>query len=140
MKVTNVETATAAILGTLRYFIGPQQLAVIGDACRSEEMQVFFDKLTEYSDRIEKMPKTYETDGQGDNAIAYLHYFGGNIDAYITEKDMGDESGDKLQLQAFGKISIGGNDAELGYISIAELTSMNVELDLYWEPKPLKEC
>ena len=29
-------------------------------------------------------------------------------------------------------------NAELGYISIQELIDCNVELDLYWEPKPLQ--
>lgn len=29
--------------------------------------------------------------------------------------------------------------AECGYISIQELTSMGAELDLYWQPRSLRE-
>lgn len=82
---------------------------------------------------LERLPKTYETDGQGDKAIAYLHYFGRGFDFYITEKDIND-----AQEQAFGLAS--GDYVELGYISIFELVRNGlIELDFYFEPKSLKE-
>ncbi|MBL0011067.1 MAG: DUF2958 domain-containing protein [Nitrosomonas sp.] len=77
------------------------------------------------------MPKTYGQDGMGDKAIAYLHYFSGGSDWYITEKDMEDE-----QLQAFGLANL-GQGGELGYISIQELIDAGVEIDLYWTPKTI---
>lgn len=42
------------------------------------------------------------------------------------------------QHQAFGAANL-GYGAELGYISIEELKENNVELDLYWTPKPLSQ-
>ncbi len=80
------------------------------------------------------MPKTYEQDGKGDDAVVYLHYFRGDMDWYITEKDMEAE-----QHQAFGLADLGMGFPELGYINISELIDNNVELDLYWEPKTLRE-
>ena len=79
------------------------------------------------------MPRGYEQDGKGDSAIAYLHYFTGSCDWYITERDTTDE-----QHQAFGLADL-GYGPELGYISVQELIENGAELDLYFEPKPLKE-
>jgi hypothetical protein len=118
-------------------FIGLSQKWAITHALQGEEGQHFVELTREWSRTIQTMPKTYETDGQGKNSVAYLHYFRGGMDWYITEKDMENE-----QLQAFGLVDM-GYGPELGYINIEELKSSNVELDLYWTPKPLKsigEC
>lgn len=125
--------ATAAI-SHLKDFISPNQLAAIGQGCYGEEKQFFFDKLVELADRVNTMAKTYEQDGKGDDAIVYLHYFRGGMDWFITEKDMGDE-----QLQAFGLADLGMGPPELGYISLPELFSVDAELDLHFDPKPLRE-
>jgi len=117
-------------LKTLRRFIGTSQLSAIADCMRGEEKQYFFDKAVEMADTINTMPKTYETDGQGLNAIAHLHYFhSAGFDWYVTETDIEPE-----QLQAFGLCN-----GELGYISIVEILSCGAELDLHWTPKTLKE-
>ena len=79
------------------------------------------------------LPLPYGTEDQGDDAIAHLHYFRGGMDAWITERDSSVE-----QHQAYGLIDL-GHGAELGYISIQELIDNNMELDLYWSPKPLKD-
>ena len=118
----------------LRRFVSTQQLSVLGDACYGEERQWFIDTLVELADRIMTMPKTYEQDGKGDDAIVYLHYFKNNMDWYITEKDMEVE-----QIQAFGLADLGMGSPELGYISIEELTEYGAELDLHWTPKTLAE-
>jgi len=55
------------------------------------------------------------------------------MDWYITERDMETD-----QLQAFGLANL-GYGGELGYISIEELKSSNVEIDLHWTPKTLRE-
>lgn len=125
-------------------FWGISQLqTVLRAARRGEERDYFLGKLEELADRIASMPKTFEQDGLGDDAIAHLHYFHGGSDWYITEKDMG-SPGDQtpgVQLQAFGFAILNGDtdNAEFGYISIAELARHGVELDLHWEPKPLRE-
>ena len=120
-------------------FICKDELHAIADAMRREEKQFFFDKLVEMAGVIATMPKTYEQDGKGDEAIAYLHYFNaGNQNWWITEKDMEtpDEPG---KHQAFGLANLGSYGAELGYISIAELIAHDVELDLYFKPQTLGE-
>lgn len=116
----------------LNQFIGKNQLTTINQLSRGEEGKFFRDKLKEIKTVIDSMPKTYETDGQGNEAIIHLHYFSGGSDWYITERDMGDE-----QIQAFGLADMGY--PELGYISISELIKLNVELDFYWKPKTLGE-
>jgi hypothetical protein len=129
----------------LRGFIGGSQLACLADSCRGEEKQFFFDKLCEYAGRITAMPQTYDQDGKGDEAIVSLHYFTGSCDWFITEKDKGtdeERAADTVeQQQAFGYANLGDpNNAELGYISIVELIANGAELDLYFAPKPLKDC
>ena len=123
---------------TLNDFIGVRQLDAMTSALRGEEGDFFEAKIEEYAERTRTMAKTYEQDGKGDEAIVYLHYFHPNgFDWYITEKDMGDGSGDTTQYQAFGYADMGY--PELGYISIDELKRNNVELDLYWTPRTLAE-
>lgn len=134
MPATKRDAVTA--LQTLRRFIGNIQLSVIGDGCRGEEKQYFFDKLVEMAGVVTRMPKTYETDGEGDNAVAYLHYFSSNCDWFITEKD--EDSDGEGQIQAFGLADL-GYGGELGYISIAELIALNVELDLHFKPSTLAQ-
>jgi hypothetical protein len=80
------------------------------------------------------MPSVYGQDGLGDDAIVYLHYFNGGIDAWITEKDSTPE-----QLQAFGLVDLGCG-AEFGYVSIEELKANCFELNFYWTPKKIKDC
>lgn len=121
-------------IAQLRGFIGTAQLQAIGQVCYSEEKLFMFEKLAEMAGIVTTMPKTYETDGLGNQAIVSLHYFIGNCDWWITEKDLGDE-----QLQAFGRANL-GYGSELGYISITEIIAAGAELDLYWTPKPLSQC
>ena len=78
------------------------------------------------------MPKTYEQDGNGGDAIVSLHYFKGGMEWYILERDKSDE-----QEQAFGLADL-GDGGELGYISIQELIENGAEIDLYFTPHPIK--
>jgi predicted kinase len=103
-----------------------QQKAIVG----SEE---HFDTISELSSIIENMPKTYDTENiKNDEKVVYLHYFYGQSDWYIVEKDM-----EREQLQAFGYVILNGDTemAEWGYINIEELKKTNrVELDFYFTP------
>jgi len=120
----------------LKDFISNQQMKAIEHGAKGEEKEFFLEKLEEYANRVKKMPKTYEQDGKGDNAIVYLHYFTSGSDFYILERDMENE-----QYQAFGYTILNGDteNAELGYISIIELLEIGAELDLYWKPIKLGE-
>jgi hypothetical protein len=128
------------VMPLLKQFIGQSQLSAMGSGVRGEEGQFFKDKFIEVANVIKSMPKTYDTDGQGDKAVAYLHYFKAGADWYITEKDTGDvedaKNGISGQVQAFGLADL-GYGGEMGYISIEELIRSGVELDLYWTPKTI---
>lgn len=128
--------ATEAIKTALREFMPSSQIRVIANAMRGEEGQFFINRACELAELIKNMPKTYEQDGKGYQAIAYLHYFRGNMDWYITEKDVGSPE-DKRQIQAFGLADL-GYGGELGYISIVELLENQIELDMYFTPTPLE--
>lgn len=129
--VSMLDAAEAA--KKLQRFIMPSQLSMLGDLCRGEEMDFFKNKLLELSDTVNSMPVTYETDGQGDQAVVQLHYFTQGCDWYVTERDQETE-----QLQAFGMADL-GYGGELGYISIVELLECGAELDLHWKPKTLAQ-
>ncbi len=122
----------AAGARALRHFVTPTELEVLGNCCRGEEAEFYMGKLAELGALVDNMPTTYETDGQGDNAVVWLHYFSRDCDWYITERDQEEE-----QLQAFGLTCMW--EEELGYISIAELIECGAELDLYWTPKTVGE-
>ena len=131
---------SAGIDNFLRPFIGPAQTAVLEEMLKGEEALYFQELLSDLATDIQAMPQTGETDGQGDKAVAHLHYFMGQFDFWITERDIGDGTADLRQHQAFGFVNLGDPDnAELGYISLPELFASNVELDLYWTPKTLAE-
>lgn len=118
-------------MDVVRPFIGMSQRSVMCKLCGGEEGTFFLQKFIELRELIESMPTTRQTEGQGDNAIAYLHYFYDGSDWYITEKDI--EGG---VYQAFGFAVLNGDTdcAEYGYISILELVSHRVELDLHFKP------
>ncbi len=137
MKVKMTKFST---LHSLHPFIGPAQAAVLEKMLQGEEGLYFQDLLNGLAADIKAMPQTGETDGQGDKAVVHLHYFMGNFDFWITERDMGNGTADVRQHQAFGFVNLGDpENAELGYISLPELFESNVELDLYWTPKTLAE-
>lgn len=84
---------------------------------------------------IARTPKLYETDGQGDAAIATAHYFSASWDWYMTELD-------EQSMTAFGLVV--GFVPELGYFNLREFEEINgrygfdaVERDLHWKPKPI---
>lgn len=119
----------------LACFINPAQLRTMRTLARGEEGAFFVGKMKELTQTFTTMPKPYKSDGQGDNAVAVLHYFGrGGGDWYIVERDSSDE-----QHQAFGVACLSGEYPEKGYISIAELIASGIELDLHWTPKKLCE-
>ncbi|MHB1609635.1 MAG: hypothetical protein ACYCXX_13575 [Acidiferrobacter thiooxydans] len=136
--MTNVQVSipmseTASHLLHLAPFMGRAQTQVLWDLCRQGEERAFFrDLVMQWSQRIAGMPKTYEQDGKGAQAVAYLHYFLNGWDWYIVEKDV---SGGGLQV--FGLTA--GPEHEMGYISLPEITGAGAELDLYWTPKTLVE-
>lgn len=130
---TKTRTLELEDIAFLRKFASVEQMNCLVDGLRSPERGYFREAITSMVDRIKTMPKTYETDGQGDKAIAYLHYFRGSQDWWITEKDM-----EPVQYQAFGLVDLGGGP-EKGYVNIVEIIRAGVELDLHWTPKPLSE-
>lgn len=144
-NLAELKIAAEAALVTLQPFIGPRQLQAVRYGMRGEEKQFFYEKMIELAGVVTSMPKTGEQDGKGDNAVAYLHYFaGGSGNWWITEKDMGcdpepGEERDNGQHQAFGLANFfgGAEDAELGYISIAEMIEHGAELDFHFEPRTL---
>ncbi len=116
------------LLHKVRHFLPATQRRVVLEGLRGEERQFFVDVLERLAATIEIMPKIYEQDGMGDDAVVVLHYFSGSFDWWITERDTSAE-----QHQAFGYA--GMDFPELGYISIAELIESGaVELDFHWQP------
>lgn len=88
-----------------------------------------------------KIPRLRSTDGQGEDATAYVKLFSPYSNAvwYITEYD-------PSTGEAFGWADLGFGMGELGYISIPELEGLHkrglplVERDLYWKPRPLGQA
>lgn len=114
-------------------FIGPEQLQVI----RNAPVRVFSQKLAEIQRTLEAMPLTYQTEGQGLDAVARLHYFTPSTDHYIVELDASAEDG--KHWQAFGLADLFQDGGELGYIAIPELLDAGAELDLWWTPRTLRD-
>lgn len=136
MADNDFKRQASAIMQVVRPFLSKGQMAAMTKCARGEERAFFLKAFIDVSEQITRMPKTYEQDGKGDQAVAYLHYFFRGSDWYITEKDMEDGV-----TQAYGYAVINGDDdmAECGYINIAEIVSAGAELDLYFTPRTLAE-
>jgi hypothetical protein len=138
-KMKSMSMTTKQAIEICRPFIGAPQMHAMICGLRGEERQHFADKFAEMAARIDTMPKTYEQDGAGDDAVAVLHYFaGGQADWWITEKDIRTPA-EPGQYQAFGLADLFQDGGELGYISIVELLNNGAELDLHFTPKTLGE-
>lgn len=86
------------------------------------------------AETIKQIPAIYGQDGKGDDALAYLHYFRGSADIWVTELDP-DRSG---QIEGFGLVNL-GYGPELGYLVLNEYLAADCELDLHFEPTTLRQ-
>ncbi len=112
-------------------FMATAQKRVLFELLRGEEANYFYDTVLEIAKTFKEMPKTYDQDGEGDKAKAYIHLFNNSQDWYITEKDSEAE-----QIQAYG-LKPSGN---MGYINMVELAEhFNIEVDFHFSPTTLKE-
>lgn len=136
--MTTVQEAHEALKHLVPFMSTAQLRSLWHNAVRSEECQFFRDKMAELAAFVQAMPKVYEQDGKGDDAVVSLHYFaGGQANFWITERDLFPaEGGDPQQHQAYGVTDL-GQGPELGYVSIAELLRNGAELDLYFTPRRL---
>ena len=128
---------TDAEYKSLEKIVPRRMLASIKETKESWERGDSDDVFEHYENLIEgyrEIPKLYEQDGKGKNAVVYLHYFYGGSDWYITELD-------KETNQAFGYAILNGNtqDSELGYMNLNEFTDSIIDLDLYWSFQTLNE-
>jgi len=127
------ETALSHLKTTLKPFMSIAQRMTLLRQLEGEEAEGIAEIVNRISDIVWAMPKTYETQWQGTDALVYLHYFKGAYDAWIAERDIEPE-----QLQAFGMASFyGPEEAEFGYVCIAEILEAGAELDLYFDPRPI---
>lgn len=134
-KKVSATTRAAEPLRKLKGYIGGPQLRCVQSLLRGEEGDFFADKMIELAATVEEMPKLYEQDGKGDDAIVYLHYFRGSADWWILEKS--DEAG-STEVYGYADLFKDGFSAELGYIDVADVSS-NAELDFHWRRQTLGE-
>lgn len=103
--------------------------------------------------RPTEAPQLYSQDGKGLDAIVHAHYFVGSNDWLITEYDPAEDL-------AFGWACLNGDrqNAELGYVSMAELEEIRVpfaitvdggpglqaaavvERDAHWTPISIRQA
>ena len=95
---------------------------------------------------LKKLPKLYEQDGKGDEALAFVKFFtpDGGWTWYATEGEpIKDEKGNEIDFEFFGLVK--GFESELGYFRLSELQKIRgqlglpVERDMFFKPTPLRE-
>jgi hypothetical protein len=105
----------------------------------------FIDPVNRLYKAIYEMPEIYGQDGVPlEDKMCYLHYFYGGSDWFIMEAprvDLVDEN-KEIEDAVFGFVCLNDDtpNAELGYVDVNELKSLNIELDFYFEPKTLREA
>ena len=119
------------IILELRDRLSIYQAAVILTVIRKgEEWEFFANKLKEIKNIFDNLPKLYSQEDVKD-PVVHLHYFKGDMDAYITEGE-GNEG--------FGWVELLPGCGELGYVFLPDYPMNGFELDMYWIPKPLSEA
>ncbi len=90
-------------------------------------------------EQLDRIPRLYETEHiPAEDKLIYIHFFIGGCDWYVSEYD-----GDDI---FFGFAILNGDyeNAEWGYISFAELTSirihgLEIDCETNWTPKKASE-
>ena len=146
MAITKKQAIKELTTGILTKFMSKQQRSCIYHLLNSEEDKYFLEAIERILFIIRETPKTYETRKvTAKDKIVRLHYFYANYDAWIVERDLGDEgqmepAGEGEQIQAYGLASFFGvKESEWGYISIQEIIENGGELDLNFVPKTVAE-
>jgi len=129
--MTTQQALSIPSLELLQDFISPNQLAFVQECLFGEEAQFFINKMNEIADFITSMPSVID---ETDEDKFYLHYFQGNMDWFISKKDIILD-----QRQAYGYADLGFGCGELGTIPIKELLENNIELDFHFKPCTLTE-
>ena len=128
---------TAERMAQFRKMTPRGQCAAVESMLRGEESEYFAETINRLVGVWDAMPTSYQTDGQGKEAVAKLHYFTGGCDWWIVEKDI-DTDGEG-QIQAFGVADLGQGYRELGYINLVEILAAGAELDFHYTPKTVGE-
>ncbi|MEO0340368.1 MAG: hypothetical protein AAF242_14305, partial [Bacteroidota bacterium] len=83
---------------------------------------------------LEKQVQSIPRSQTGKNPMVHAHFFTSGTDWFITEWDGKD--------QLFGYVILNGDTqmSELGYSSLAEIHSINAELDFFWKEKLLDQA
>lgn len=91
--------------------------------------------LVRLEKEIKETPNLYSQDGKGKEAIVHFHYFVGGSDWFITELNLDERL-------MFGYVVLDGDmiNSEFGYISLDEITSVDVELDFHFDKMTVKEA
>jgi hypothetical protein len=130
-EIPSKKEKMVAISDEAKQFLPSGQYSTIKSNIEFNDVRIRLNEL------VANCPKTYDTqDIKSDEQIAQLHYFRGESDWYIIEKDKGDPANnDFRQTQSYGYVILNGDDmnAEFGYIDIEEVKKY-AELDLYWTP------
>jgi hypothetical protein len=118
-------------------YVSPEQMLAMQTASRGEEGEFFLMLFVKVAALIAAAPQNRVTDTDADFGKAYLHYFLGGGDWYILELNW-DGGFDR----AYGYVILNGDkqNAEFGYIDIADLVANGAELDLYFKPQTVAQA
>lgn len=129
-EVSNVE-----LFKEVREKLVPRQQ--VGFLMEMDDPMESRDMLLNVVKAYQHIPSLYKQDGKGNNAVAYLHYFVGGIDWWVTEYD-------RSTGKMFGLSNL-NNDWTLGYFDVSffkdnELSPFQKpELDFYFKYQTINE-
>jgi hypothetical protein len=111
-----------------------QQVAFLMEIDDATEIM---DMLSNVVKAYEDIPSLYKEEGKGYNAVAYLHYFVGGVDWWVTEYD-------KSTGEMFGLSNL-NNEWNLGYFNVSFFKNNDLsplqkpELDFYFKYQTINE-
>lgn len=129
-EVSNVEL----FMETRNKLVPSQQ---VGFLMEMEDPMESRDMLSNVVKAYKDIPSLYKQDDKGHNAVAYLHYFVGGVDWWVTEYD-------RSTGEMFGLSSL-NDDWTLGYFNVSFFKNNDLsplqkpELDFYFKYQTLNE-
>jgi hypothetical protein len=132
----DIYSSAEQALSYLRPYLFAGQLAALEQLSRGEEGEYFLKLVVDLAARIRSVPAIDQGPEVTNDSPVVLHYVFQGSDWYVFELQHVPE--DDVVL-GFGWAILGGDYqmAELGCISVSELLTCGVELDLHFAPKTL---
>lgn len=134
MKPKNIIATAVAAIPTVNKFAPSRQMREIIAGTQGDERQKYLEILSDFGERIVRMPVSGEEVIPKEDEIAQLHYKSGLYNWYVTRKGPETPTENALVL-----ITAPGIPESIGFMSVKDIINLGAELNLSFKPQRLSK-